>query len=1135
MRDGSLLVADTDNCRIRKIDRDGVITTVAGSGCRQVFSGVGDGGPATLAALLAPTKAIEGPDGAIYIADRMHNRVRRVAEDGTIETIARWEWPYACDEGIHYPHDLAFDVDGNLLASSTRPAGGSCQGGTIFELNRDGRILSRIVDDHLKIQLEDEESHLCDGNEFCPVPVFWGLGGIAMHPDGSIVLAQSRSVFRRPPEGGIGEMPPETLLPGDLVTLVAGWEQGYAGDGEPASGETRFGWINGVATDPGGNIFVAESNRVRRIGADGIVTTVAGGGSSLPASDLPATSVALDYPRGLALDPTGETLYMTDADLHQVWKLSLPAISGTNELVVPSEDGSVLYVFDPTGRHLRTEDSITREALWTFRYTTYPAESGAETQLLTEVEDAFGNIVTVERDAEDGEATAIVSAYGQRTELTLSSETGYLREVFRQVGSDPERVTLTTDEDGLLESLKTPKGQFYQYTFDEEGRLIRVNDPEQGQLELDFLETLTGHKVSLTTAEAVSSSTEVSFLPEGGIRQTVTLPTEHEIDLERKKDGSLLWTYPDDTELTVETKPDPRLGAKSPIVSRTRLVTPEERLERIVERERQFSPVGGDELGVSAQTDIVRINGRESTRSYVASTRTLTTTTSEGRTSETVFDTFGRVVEVREPGIETLFAEYDDRGRLSLVRQGSGLEERTVSLIYNEEGFLETVTDPLERETHYEYDDAGRVTKTTLPDENEIELEYDLNGNLIRITPPSRPDHTFTHNDVDQVDAYTSPDLDLETPEVTATTYAYDHDHRLTTITRPDDQQVTVQYDSGGRVDALVSPFGITDLAYDEETGKLESITAPGGASIAYTYEGPWIEEATVAGPFMATVQLEADRPNEGFLATNFWLGRLTINDDDATEIEYEYDDDGQPTRIEEMDLFYDANGRWIGSHVGNTGTEITRSAFGELQRLRAGYFGPPYFFSGQPPFTGIELLDITYERDILGRIERKVEKSRATVDGPQGTRVHEYDYDEDRGWLTEVQLDDVVIESYEYDANGNRTSWSTSFGSGSATYDDQDRLLTYGAKRFTYTENGELLTKSEDGFTTTYTYDVFGNLRAVRLPDGLQIEYQVDPNNRRIAKLVGGVPLHAACPRSRGLLQSGCPGSGTLLGTREE
>jgi RHS repeat-associated protein len=103
------------------------------------------------------------------------------------------------------------------------------------------------------------------------------------------------------------------------------------------------------------------------------------------------------------------------------------------------------------------------------------------------------------------------------------------------------------------------------------------------------------------------------------------------------------------------------------------------------------------------------------------------------------------------------------------------------------------------------------------------------------------------------------------------------------------------------------------------------------------------------------------------------------------------------------------------------------------------------------------------------------------------------------------------VIESYAYDANGNRTSWTNGYGSFSASYDDQDRLLQVTPSSgpsltYTYTAAGMLRTKKQSGQTVTTTYDDFGNLLRVDTADGIAVEYVHDGLNRRVAKKVTGV-----------------------------
>ncbi|MGQ0593407.1 MAG: RHS repeat-associated core domain-containing protein, partial [Gammaproteobacteria bacterium] len=100
------------------------------------------------------------------------------------------------------------------------------------------------------------------------------------------------------------------------------------------------------------------------------------------------------------------------------------------------------------------------------------------------------------------------------------------------------------------------------------------------------------------------------------------------------------------------------------------------------------------------------------------------------------------------------------------------------------------------------------------------------------------------------------------------------------------------------------------------------------------------------------------------------------------------------------------------------------------------------------------------------------------------------------------VRWNGAVVSTYTYDANGNRTHVN---GVEIGHYDAQDRLLDHRGTSYAYTANGELTSKTAGAFTTTYDYDVLGNLRSVELPDGRRIDYLIDGQNRRIGKKVNG------------------------------
>jgi RHS repeat-associated protein len=156
----------------------------------------------------------------------------------------------------------------------------------------------------------------------------------------------------------------------------------------------------------------------------------------------------------------------------------------------------------------------------------------------------------------------------------------------------------------------------------------------------------------------------------------------------------------------------------------------------------------------------------------------------------------------------------------------------------------------------------------------------------------------------------------------------------------------------------------------------------------------------------------------------------------------------------------------------------------------------------------GTPLFSEDSTRDALGRIQTRVE----TFGGTAVNYVYTYNL---AGRLTDVTRDSIVIAHYDHDANGNRTARTTPSGMVEAEYDAQDRLLVSGDVTYTYTANGDLAAKAQNGQSVTYDYDELGNLRLVVLPDGITIEYVIDGLNRRIGKKVNGVLV-------QGLLYSG-------------
>jgi len=198
--------------------------------------------------------------------------------------------------------------------------------------------------------------------------------------------------------------------------------------------------------------------------------------------------------------------------------------------------------------------------------------------------------------------------------------------------------------------------------------------------------------------------------------------------------------------------------------------------------------------------------------------------------------------------------------------------------------------------------------------------------------------------------------------------------------------------------------------------------------------------------------------------------------------LSYTYDADGLLTGAGAETLTRDPlNGLLTATTLGATATSNTYNEFGEISA-----------FSSSAPFA------VTYTRDKLGRITRKVE----TIEGV--TTTYDYVYDL-AGRLTGVSENGAATAVYRYDANGNRVGGYNKAGGILAYYDAQDRLTTWNGTGYTYTANGELASKTDAAGTTSYVYDVLGNLMSVSLPNATTIDYIVDGRNRRIGKKVNG------------------------------
>ena len=322
-QDGKLLVVDRSHYRIRRVDtRRGGITTVAGNGIKMF---AGDGGPAAGAKLSFPHGIAVDKKDNLIISDKGHYRIRRVTQDGIIQTIAGngirgniGDGLPALKASIYGATSLKLNGKGEIFIVS--PSGFTSLIRKVDEKGIMREVLGTVSKHYLDSIAKSKYKGKVQTGELAIITTF---SDIAFDPKGNMFISDRLNHQIR-----------KISAQGEITTIAGTGESAYYGDGGPAS-EAAFRDPGALTTDKEGNLYIADgaNNMIRKIDTKGIVSTIGGNGNHENSGDggpaLKAGIRNMDY---LAMSPSGE-LHIAGMNSHVVRKITkdgkIATVAGT--------------------------------------------------------------------------------------------------------------------------------------------------------------------------------------------------------------------------------------------------------------------------------------------------------------------------------------------------------------------------------------------------------------------------------------------------------------------------------------------------------------------------------------------------------------------------------------------------------------------------------------------------------------------------------------------------------------------------------------------------------------------------------------------------------------------------------------
>jgi RHS repeat-associated protein len=849
--------------------------------------------------------------------------------------------------------------------------------------------------------------------------------------------------------------------------------------------------------------------------ADGSQTRFNAQGLQIAAVDTNGNTTTYAYDTSARLisvrDPAGLITTLTYGGTGRLVSITDP--SGRISTFVHDNAGNLLQVNLPDGTNQRY--GYDGRSLMT-------SETDQRGQITTRTYDSTGRLVSVNlpgnvvRQTTNSQAIGLgtstviranqaVSTFTDGEGRTTRIQPGVLGQSAVVTDASNLTTTYTRDRDGNPTQIALPSGAIYDQTFDGNGNLLTFRD-----------------RTFATTNQVTSFTYEPTFNNVTAIRDPLGQTTNMTYDTRGNLSGIV----------------SPLGRAMNFSYDSRGLVT------------RMIDPLGlVTTYAYDVRGNLTEINegGRITRMAYTPQGYVSSIVDPLGRTYGYTYDALGRVTSETLPGNRVIYYGYDANGNMtsltppgrpahtfsytplnliaSYLAPGVTGSSGNTTYLYNNAQQPTLMTRPDGRTVSFGYDTAGRLSTLGIQ-RGAISMSYDSGGRLSTISAPGGINLTYGYRgEIPLSTTWSGPvsgtvsrviDADYRVTSISvnnaAISYAYNNDDQVTGA-----GAMSLSYQSNGLL-AGTTLNRVQDTYAYSPFGEVVSYSAVNPFqsgenryyNTAYSYDNlgriTRKTEVVPAQPILVTSHFL-------FAARNSFVSQVnTYATSQPIQVNL------QPGYIAILSSTPDGRTGFIADDVISTqNINLCRGAGGPCYISNGGVdspglpmtqvhdpIGPLNVTSSLPPGSNTLTFNLVDSGGVLaGNTDIYLVIFSLPVGGLE-TNVYDYGYDA-AGRLVSVRRNNVPVEAYTYDANGNRTSAIINGVTSSATYDNQDRLLTYGNATYAYNANGDLNSRTQGGQITTYDYDEMGNLLGVALPDGRQIGYLIDGQNRRIGKTVNG------------------------------